>query len=138
MFINDLKRGKEYEKKALTLFDLSGYEEADKENQVYYDYKLFLSNGKTRYIEVKADFKGMYTGNFALEYECNGNPSGVNRTKSHYYIIFIIGVGVYKVKPKILKEMIPNNRSVYGGDGKRALICLVPIRDLEPYKISVI
>lgn len=135
MFSTDLKIGREYEKKALDLFDLSGYEEPDKENQAYYDYKLLLSNGKTRYIEVKADFKGRDTGNFALEYQCNNKPSGVNRTKADYYIIFIVGVGIYKLRPKILQSMIPKYRSVYGGDGKRALICLIPLKELESYKI---
>lgn len=135
MFYKDLKIGREYEKKALELFDIISYEEPDKDNLPYYDYKLTLATGKIKYIEVKADFIGCRTGNFALEYECNNKSSGINRTIADYYIIFIIGVGVYKIKTKILKEM-KNYKSVYGGDGYRSKMRLIPIVDLEKYKID--
>ena len=131
MFYKDLERGRYYEKKFLDIFDIMQYEEPDKENQAYYDYKLTLPNGKIRYIEVKADFIGYKTGNFALEYECSGHSSGINRTKADYYIIFIVGVGIYKIKTKILKKM--KGRSVYGGDGYKSKMRLISIKDLEKY-----
>ena len=38
-------------------------------------------------IEVKTERDWWYkTGNIALEYECNGKPSGINATKSDYWI----------------------------------------------------
>ena len=134
MFYKDLKIGREYEKKALELFDIISYEEPNEENQAYYDYKVVLPNGKIKYLEIKADFIGCRTGNFALEYQCSGHISGIDRTKADYYIIVIVGVGIYKIKTKILKEM--KGRSVYGGDGYRSKMRLIPIRDLEKYKIN--
>jgi hypothetical protein len=137
MFYKDLERGRFYEKKFLDIFDILEYEEPDKENQSYYDYKITLPTGKIRYIEVKADFIGCKTGNFALEYECNNKISGINRTKADYYIIFIVGVGIYKIKTKILKEMtMKNYKSVYGGDNMKSKMWLIPIKDLEKYKID--
>jgi hypothetical protein len=135
MFFKDLERGRIYEKKALELIDIISYEEPDKENLAYYDYKITLPNGKIKYIEIKADFLGYKTGNFALEYECSGHISGIDRTKADYYIIFIVGVGVYKIKTKILKEM-KNYKSVCGGDGYKSKMWLIPIKDLEKYKIK--
>lgn len=136
MFSKDLERGKIYEKKALELFvDIISYEEPDEENREYYDYKVVLKNGKIRYIEVKADYLGCKTGNFPLEYQYKDNLSGINTTKAHYYIIFIVNVGVYKIKTKILKEM-KNYKSVCGGDGYKSKMRLIPIKDLEKYKIK--
>ena len=38
-------------------------------------------------IEIKTERDWWYkTGNIALEYECNGKPSGINATKSDYWI----------------------------------------------------
>ena len=134
MFYKDLEIGRKYEKKALELFDIISYEEPDKENMAYYDYKVVLPNGKIKYLEIKADFIGCRSGNFALEYECGGHVSGINRTKADYYIIFIIGVGIYKIKTKILREL--KGRSVYGGDNMKSKIRLIPIKDLEKYKLD--
>ena len=131
MFYKDLERGKIYEAKALDYFQYDKAEEPSVQERAYYDYKLTLSNGKVIYIEVKADFIGCRTGNFALEYECSGHSSGINRTKADYYIIFIVGVGIYKIKTKILKKM--KGRSVYGGDGYKSKMRLISIKDLEKY-----
>jgi len=38
-------------------------------------------------IELKTEYKGLETGNFFLEYESHGKPSGIATTDSQYWII---------------------------------------------------
>ena len=135
-FWEDLERGKIYEKKALELYgdDLKSYEEPNENDRPFYDYKLTKRDGSIEYIEVKADYKGEKTGNFALEYECNNKISGIDRTRADYYIIFIIGVGIYKVKTDILKKM--SGRIVSGGDYNKSKMRLIPIQQLQEYRIK--
>ena len=89
-------------------------------------------------IEVKTERDWWYkTGNIALEYECNGKPSGINATESDYWIQ-ILAKGnknhcmlVFEVKE--LKKIVKKYKEQYTrmvGDGNRSKCVILPIRKL--------
>ena len=92
----------------------------------------------TKKIEVKTERDWWYkTGNIALEYECNGKPSGINATESDYWIQ-ILAKGnknhcmlVFEVKE--LKKIVEKYKEQYTrmvGDGNRSKCVILPIRKL--------
>ena len=109
----DLKYGQLREKKVLDIF----------------------SNKK---IEVKTERDWWFkTGNIALEYECNGKPSGINATESDYWIQ-ILAKGnknhcmlVFEVKE--LKKIVKKYKEQYTrmvGDRNASKCVILPIRKL--------
>lgn len=72
--------------------------------------------------EVKEDFMSWKTGNVALEFECRGNPSGINSTEADFYVYKIHGkngIHFYLFKISNLFKMVSDNawfRIVNGGD----------------------
>ena len=89
-------------------------------------------------IEVKTERDWWFkTGNIALEYECNGKPSGINATESDYWIQ-ILAKGnknhcmlVFEVKE--LKKIVEKYKELYTrqvGDGNRSKCVILPIRKL--------
>jgi len=77
------------------------------------------------------------TGNIALEYECNGKPSGITATKSDYWI-HILAKGkknhcmlVFEVArlKKIVKEYKDTHTRMVG-DGGRSKCVILPIKKL--------
>jgi len=136
-FFTDLKLGNKYEEEALKFIKYDKYK-ISKGNFKPYDIKVWFNGKKTRY-EIKADRLGYKTGNLAIEYKCNNLDSGINSTKSKYYIYFIIkndGYDVYKIKTKKLKKLVKNCRSVRGGCGFRSQMYLLKINQLEEYLIK--
>ena len=77
------------------------------------------------------------TGNIALEYECNGKPSGISATQSDYWI-HILAKGnknhcmlvfeVSRLKKIIDKYKDTHTRMV--GDGGRSKCVILPIKKL--------
>ena len=77
------------------------------------------------------------TGNIALEYECNGKPSGISATQSDYWI-HILAKGnknhcmlVFEVQR--LKKIIDKYKDTYTrmvGDGGRSKCVILPIKKL--------
>ena len=89
-------------------------------------------------IEVKTERDWWYkTGNVALEYECNGKPSGINATESDYWIQ-ILAKGnknhcmlVFEVDE--LKKIVKKHKEQYTrmvGDGNRSKCVILPIKKL--------
>lgn len=135
MFSTDLKKGKIYENKALNYFKYDAVEEPSKEDRAYYDWKL-TNKDEITYIEVKADFLGSKTGNFACEIEYNNEPSGISHTKANYYVIFVIGQMtecVYIVPTNQLREISKDCRLIKGGDGWKSKMHLVPLTKLREF-----
>jgi len=77
------------------------------------------------------------TGNIALEYECNGKPSGITATKSDYWI-HILSKGkknhcmlVFEVSR--LKKIVKEDKDTHTrmvGDGGRSKCVILPIKKL--------
>ena len=89
-------------------------------------------------IEVKTERDWWHkTGNIALEYECNGKPSGINATESDYWIQ-ILAKGnknhcmlVFEVKE--LKKIVKKYKEQYTrmvGDRNASKCVILPIRKL--------
>ena len=85
------------------------------------------------------------TGNIALEYECNGKPSGISSTQSDYWI-HILAKGnknhcmlvfeVSRLKKIINKYKDTHTRMV--GDGGRSKCVILPIKKLFDAETCVI
>ena len=89
-------------------------------------------------IEVKTERDWWFkTGNIALEYECNGKPSGINATESDYWIQ-ILAKGnknhcmlVFEVKE--LKKIVKKYKEQYTrmvGDRNASKCVILPIKKL--------
>jgi hypothetical protein len=99
-------------------------------------------------IEVKKDYMGWKTGNIVVEYECNEKPSGIAATKSNFFCYELTNKNQETVvylflKTSILKNLcrkyIGTKNDVYGGDGKRAKMIKLPIKEIltkEIFKIE--
>ena len=95
-------------------------------------------------IEVKTERDWWFkTGNIALEYECNGKPSGINATESDYWI-HILAKGnknhcmlVFEVKE--LKKIVKKYKEQYTrmvGDRNSSKCVILPIRKLFDVEVN--
>lgn len=104
-----------------------------------YDITAVNKNGQKVYFEVKNDFKSVKTGNIAIEFECNGLPSGINSTTSDFCVY--IGLNeVYIIKTKKLREIIDRKlyfRTVSGGDGNLAKMYLFKKSVIKEYSLVI-
>lgn len=135
-FQSCLQRGLKYETEALKYFDVAEFNQSIgcvKE----YDLEITHSDGKVTLVEVKADFLCQKTGNVALEWQCNGQPSGLTATFADVWVIFVVRGTQHDCYIVPIHELTPianRCRSVYGGDGGRAQMHLVPVDMLAKYK----
>lgn len=117
-FYKDLEVGKQTEKEALEqLSRHTKYDAVEFNNDKKYDIKLTLGD-KFQTYEVKTDLMCGSTGNFALEYECRGKPSGIVTTEADYWI-YKLDDGFYLISVERLKYLIDEAkyfRMVSGGD----------------------
>ena len=113
-------------------------------------YDLIITHkSKTYKIEVKSDRQAGKTGNMAIEYECNGKPSGITTTEADYYVYFIIYMDeiqedglpreeCYKIPIKKLIKIAKECHNVRGGDGNRSCMYLVHKSLVKKYLINKI
>lgn len=106
-----------------------------------YDFRLDLRNMfdhpffEERH-EVKHDLASERTGNVAIEYACNGKPSGVMTSSADIWDI-VVGQKIYVIERHVL--LIDTCQAIFrnaptlrkGGDGGRARINLVPVKELH-------
>lgn len=86
-------------------------------------------------VEVKRDEMVSETGNVAIEFECNGKPSGIAATESDWYGIQLAGeqyndeviifIKTDRLKKKARKYFGTNVKQ--GGDGGRAKMVCLPV-----------
>jgi len=95
-----------------------------------------LCDKSSSQIEVKRDRMVGTTGNLAIEYECNGVPSGIATTKAKWWGYILSGPGyedeVITMMPTARCKRIARRsglRRVTGGDGNRAKMVLVPLSE---------
>lgn len=91
-----------------------------------YDIEGLDVKDRRMLFEVKNDIKSAKTGNIAIEYECRGVASGIERTKAHFWVS-IGSDEVFILKVSKLKELIENeeyDRKVSGGDDMAAKMYL--------------
>lgn len=88
------------------------------------------------------------TGNIAIEYECNGKPSGLTTTQATFWIHVFYNQGTFcgfevfevaslkKVINKMIKDEVAVKKS--GGDNNKSKLILVPISRLFEYFAKVV
>lgn len=84
-FEQDLARGEAIEKKLIEVFRKK-YPSATLVHQ-YKGYDIYVPENRMTY-EVKYDAPSLRTGNYAIEIECNGKPSGLLTTEADYWVIY--------------------------------------------------
>jgi len=86
-----------------------------------YDIKVKL-DGIIRTFEIKEDFECHKTGNIAVEHHCRKKKSGIETTKSDFYVYKVHekdDTHLYLMKTPDLKRIIKEEKyiaDVYGGD----------------------
>lgn len=98
-----------------------------------YDWTMTIDDKVVRF-ENKHDIASYTTGNMAIEFRCNKQPSGVMASEADYYI-FVFYRGMLRVKKdKLLSHIEDNwdrlNFTYNGGDGGRADNVLLSIDTL--------
>lgn len=86
-------------------------------------------------IEVKSDTIAHITGNIAVEFRCNGKPSGISTTMADYWAFVLLGGQiVYFIEVNRLKELARlhyrKHGSTKGGDYHLSEMILIPIKNL--------
>ena len=129
-FQQDLKNGKEYEGKALSHIKLK-YPKAYIIEGYCLDWDIYIPELKIG-VEVKSDAQYQKTGNFYVEYFCNGKPSGIATTKADIYYIYLDKL--YIIKTEVLKDKcrkyINTNRDKKGGDNMASKGIILPLNEL--------
>lgn len=129
-FEQDLKNGQEYEKKALAHIQQM-YPEAYIVDGYCLDWDIYIPELKMG-VEVKSDAQYKVTGNFYVEYFCNGKPSGISTTKAEIYYVYLDKL--YILTTKELKDKcrkyLNTNRDKKGGDNMASKGIILPITEL--------
>lgn len=129
-FENDLKTGQLYEKKALELIQ-KDYPKAYIQDGYFLEWDIFIPELDMG-VEVKSDAQYKKTGNFYVEYECNGKPSGIAATKAKQYYIYLDKL--YILKTEDLKDKcrkyLNTKRDKKGGDNMASKGIIIPINEL--------
>lgn len=138
-FRSDLALGEEYQRRFLYLIE---YDECEMAKGKFKEWDIRIKhNGEDIYFEVKCDRKTRQTGNLAIEFECNGVPSGVSTTTADYWVHFVYGSPFYYMIPiEELRKAITDKkygRTVKGGDGFRANMYLFNMSTFDDYKDTV-
>jgi len=132
-FVSDLLFGKKYELLLLDYIDKGEYDDVElPPNKAFKDWDVLVRRGdsQTAY-EVKADRLTAKTGNFCIEYECSGEPSGISSTKADYYAYFVVNGAqqeCYIIPVAFIRKLITTGsyKKMNGGDKWKARFFLVP------------
>ena len=91
-------------------------------------------------VEIKKDYKAWKTGNIAVEYANNGNPSGIAKTEAKFVAYILVDEKqddriAFFVKTEILLDMCRkyigvDGRDIKGGDSYSSSLILLPIEEL--------
>ncbi len=129
-FNEDLEFGQSYELKFLEHIKYKSYEQVQG-NFKDYDLKVLKKNGKTFTYEIKADKLISVYGNICIEFNCRGNPSGIETSKANYWGIFNVinnnKYELYKIKRIHILKMIKDKkykRISSGGDDYQSKLYL--------------
>ena len=129
-FVKDLETGKVYEKKALELIQKK-YPKAFIQDGYFLEWDIYIPELDVG-VEVKSDAQYQKTGNFYVEYECNGKPSGIAATKAKYYYIYLDKL--YILKTEDLKDKcrkyLNTKKDKKGGDNMASKGITIPINEL--------
>ena len=129
-FEKDLETGKVYEKKALELIKRD-YPKAFIQDGYFLEWDIYIPELDMG-VEVKSDAQYQKTGNFYVEYECNGKPSGIAATKAKQYYIYLDKLYILETEDLKYKcrKYINTKRDKKGGDNMASKGIIIPIEEL--------
>ena len=130
-FEKDLATGKIYENQALKLIQ-KDFPKAHIIDGYYKEWDIYIPELKIG-VEVKSDAQYKKTGNFYVEYFCNGKPSGIATTKAKYYYIYLDELYILKtddLKAKC-RKYLNTDRDKKGGDNMASKGIIIPINELK-------
>jgi hypothetical protein len=84
---SDLEFGERMEKEYLKFTDYKSCKKMNG-NFKYYDLEIIDRDDNKIYIEIKADRQTRNTNNIFIEFECNGQPSGINTSTANLWVYF--------------------------------------------------
>lgn len=138
-FREDLQFGEKYQRRFLEIVDWKQSEMSQGKFKPY-DCWIINSDDEKIFFEVKADRMTQKTGNIAIEFECNGQPSGITATEADYWAYFIHGTKDYFLIPSNeLRQRIADKtytREVRGGDGWRSRMFLFPGSAFDEFRMN--
>ena len=131
----DLQEGQKVEDTVLSMIKTK-YPQAERFIGKCKPYDIYVPELNI-YIEVKSDKKSQETGNIVVEVEMFSKPSGLNSTKSDYWV-FYTGTDYLWIKPLRIWECVSRNmlkpvEFVGRGDAQSKIAYLVPIQILMEY-----
>lgn len=75
-------------------------------SDIFYDLKMSYKEKEYTY-EIKTDVYPTDTGNLVIEFECRGNPSGINATSADYFTTYFPHFGeIWNIKTSELRTLI--------------------------------
>jgi len=103
-----------------------------------YDVKVYMRAGTKEYytFEVKNDMKYSQTGNIGIEFECRGNPSGIQTTEADFWVQKLNGE-FWQIHRKKLLELIAEEKyfkiGVGGDEGSNTKMYLFKPDVIMPF-----
>ncbi|MDP2654912.1 MAG: hypothetical protein Q8Q08_12900 [Candidatus Omnitrophota bacterium] len=86
-FADTLKSGQVAEDRVCAVLPTYGFMNPRKVGGYFLDWDIETDGGTT--FEVKRDYKSLDTGNFFFEFEYEGRPSGIARTRADYFVLVV-------------------------------------------------
>lgn len=139
-FWEQLKKGEKYEIELLKHIPHLKYQKMNG-NFKPYDLKIYHEKKLYNTYEVKTDYQIHLYGNIAIEYEWNGNPSGISTSTARYWAIFETFKGGYILyvipRKRILKfiKMSLYHTDTIGGDRDKSKLYLFDKQVFKNYVI---
>jgi hypothetical protein len=129
-FEKDLETGKMFEQKALEHIQ-NKYPKAYIIDGYFLEWDIFIPEINIG-VEVKSDAQYIKTGNFYVEYFCNGKPSGISTTKAEIYYIYLDKLYILKTEDlkNKCRKYINNDRDKKGGDNMASKGIILPLKEL--------
>ena len=137
-FKKDLSDGHDFEDSILAFVQIK-YPKAYRVHGYHPDFDIFVPE-KEHKIECKYDRMSEKTGNIAIEFFDRGKPSGIDKTKATHWIYkfhngidWRLAIG----RVSVWREVCVGRKIVSGGDGWKAKMYLVPVKELERMGIKI-
>lgn len=138
-FTKDLAFGNAYERKLIETLPSESY--LIKEGYFpHYDVEIINKGIPSKY-EVKADRYTHKTNNIAIEFECNGKPSGINNTQSDFYAYYVVRpngdddlfiIPTKEIQVRIIEESY--KKIVVGGNNNKSKMYMFDIKGFLGYR----
>lgn len=112
-FRGDLNIGREWENLVVIVLQSLGFEYLDSPYTDDYDVEMKYNEDIATF-EIKTDFKR--TGNIVIEFECNGEPSGISKSLAKFWcFVFPYDWQLWIIRAENLKELCIAGDVVIGG-----------------------